>query len=194
MNKQKVWFTSDTHFGSERTLELSKRPFHSVKEMDESLIENWNSKVSDDDIVFHLGDFGNYEVSKKLKGKINLLYGNYERKDNLLDIEKCGRFSTIDTIESLLFTVNINDKGLPIDLILVHEPTNALDARNSLLPTDMILFGHIHGRQTFKKFPSKECFGMDVGVDAHHFYPISLDDVLFYKNACEFHYDEDVFI
>lgn len=29
----RIWFTSDTHFGSERTLRLSKRPFNSVEEM-----------------------------------------------------------------------------------------------------------------------------------------------------------------
>ena len=34
----KIWFTSDTHFSSERTLELSKRPFKSVEEMDKILI------------------------------------------------------------------------------------------------------------------------------------------------------------
>lgn len=41
----KVWFTSDTHFNSERTLELSKRPFKTVEEMNNVLIKNWNSVV-----------------------------------------------------------------------------------------------------------------------------------------------------
>ena len=77
----KIWFTSDTHFGSERTLQLSKRPFKSVKEMDEALIDNWNNTVGKDDIVFHLGDFGNYDVIKQLNGEITLIFGNYERKD-----------------------------------------------------------------------------------------------------------------
>ena len=35
-----LYFTSDTHFGSERTLELSRRPFNSVFEMDETIIKN----------------------------------------------------------------------------------------------------------------------------------------------------------
>ena len=55
----KIWFTSDTHFSSERTLELSKRPFKSVEEMDKILIENWNSVVGQNDTVYHIGDFGN---------------------------------------------------------------------------------------------------------------------------------------
>ena len=42
-NAPAKWFaTSDTHFGAERTLELSRRPFRNVGEMDLTLISNWN--------------------------------------------------------------------------------------------------------------------------------------------------------
>ena len=37
-----TWFTSDTHFGAERTLELSKRPFIDTFNMDMTLVSNWN--------------------------------------------------------------------------------------------------------------------------------------------------------
>ena len=50
------------------------------------------------------------------------------------------------------------------------------------------LFAHIHGRQMCKKL------GLDVGVDCHHFRPISIHDVLFYKEAIEKYYDHNVFI
>ena len=40
-----IWFTSDTHFGQQRTLNLSKRPFKGVREMNLSIIEKWNSLV-----------------------------------------------------------------------------------------------------------------------------------------------------
>ena len=79
----KIWFTGDTHFSSERTLELSKRPFRSVEEMDKILIENWNSVVGENDTVYHLGDFGNYEIIKQLNGSINLIKGNYDRNDEV---------------------------------------------------------------------------------------------------------------
>ena len=76
-----IWFTSDTHFGSQGTLKLSKRPFESVEEMDKAMIENWNEVVDKNDIIFHLGDFGNYEVVNKLNGNIVLILGNYEEID-----------------------------------------------------------------------------------------------------------------
>lgn len=54
----KFFFTSDTHFGEQRTLELSRRPFQNTAEMDKTIIDNWNKKVGKDDVVYHLGDFG----------------------------------------------------------------------------------------------------------------------------------------
>ena len=44
-NNKNIFYTSDTHFGSERALNLSKRPFNTVEEMDWKLIENWNKVV-----------------------------------------------------------------------------------------------------------------------------------------------------
>ena len=48
-----VYFTADTHFGFQRALEHSKRPFASVAVMDNILIDNWNSMIGRNDIVFH---------------------------------------------------------------------------------------------------------------------------------------------
>ncbi|MEY2701981.1 MAG: phage Bobb, partial [Bacteroidota bacterium] len=54
-----IFFTSDTHFFHEKMIDYEKtsRSFSSVEEMDEILISNWNSKITDNDIVYHLGDF-----------------------------------------------------------------------------------------------------------------------------------------
>ena len=51
-----IFFTADTHFGDHRTINIQKRPFASVGEMDAVLIERWNAMVGPDDIVWHLGD------------------------------------------------------------------------------------------------------------------------------------------
>lgn len=53
--------------------------------MNEVLIENWNNTVSNNDIVFHLGDFcfGNHAFWKyiinRLNGKIHLIIGNHKK-------------------------------------------------------------------------------------------------------------------
>ncbi|HMC90990.1 MAG TPA: metallophosphoesterase, partial [Allosphingosinicella sp.] len=52
-----IFFTSDSHFGDHRTLNIWKRPFASVAEMDAALLAAWNAAVGPEDEVWHLGDF-----------------------------------------------------------------------------------------------------------------------------------------
>jgi calcineurin-like phosphoesterase family protein len=175
-----VWFTADTHFNHRRTLELSKRPFKNVNEMNNVMIKNWNRVVGKHDTVIHLGDFGDYEFSHKLNGQIVLLFGNYERKD----VEQ-GIITKDDLINKYNFIIVHDDKmmlyrGLDETFYLVHEPLHMkLD--------EFYLFGHIHKLQMVKRK------GLNVGVDCHNFAPIDLETVKFYKNAILNHYDENVF-
>ena len=157
-----VYFTSDTHFSSHRALELSRRPFKNINQMDWYMIEKWNDTVVPGSKVFHLGDFGNEWALEYLSGKIIRLEGNYERKEGGTDLLK-------DYILG--------------DYYMCHEPLTA----QKKWPEYFGLFGHIHGRQRIKKF------GIDVGVDANNFKPMSLKDVEFYRTAItRGYYDAEV--
>ena len=50
------FYTSDLHFGHQRIIDLSYRPFATLDEMHATLVERWNSVVGDDDEVWVLGD------------------------------------------------------------------------------------------------------------------------------------------
>ena len=171
----KIWFTSDTHFSSDRALKLSKRPFKDTADMDWEMIKRWNSRVAPGDIVFHLGDFGEPWPLQYLNGNITLLEGNYEKAGyDRAKVESYG-VKIIDTPSFQLPEYKY---------ILCHEPTVGKEQKG---PDDFVLFGHIHGRQRVKEF------GVDVGVDANNFYPMSLDDVEFFRNAIDKgYYDQDV--
>lgn len=171
----KIFFTSDTHFASDRTLTLSKRPFSSTKEMDNKIINNWNKLINNDNIIYHLGDFGDEHIIKYLNGNIKLLPGNYDNDmiDKLssnCEIIKDGQILNFD------FAKNINFK-------LVHKPLITEHVCKKLF----FLFGHIHKLQMAKRN------GLNVGVDCHNFSPIDLDVISFYYNAIINHYDENVF-
>lgn len=86
MEKQKIFFTSDLHFGHENVIRFDNRPFNTVEEMDEEMIKRWNAKVGKGDIVYVLGDFiwkaaTNEAVSiiRRLNGQIILIKGNHDR-------------------------------------------------------------------------------------------------------------------
>ena len=49
--RQKIFVTSDLHFGHRNILKFCNRPFSDIKEMSEKLISNWNEVVGKNDIV-----------------------------------------------------------------------------------------------------------------------------------------------
>lgn len=79
-----TWFTSDTHFGHKNILqyEPEARPFSTIEEMHEVMIERWNSVVKPYDVVYHLGDFcfGKHwiAIAKTLNGRKKLVMGNHD--------------------------------------------------------------------------------------------------------------------
>lgn len=79
------FFTSDTHFGHRNIIRYSNRPFKDVPHMNEMIIQNWNSVVGEDDIIFHLGDvaLGSWEdwdgILTRLNGYKILVVGNHDR-------------------------------------------------------------------------------------------------------------------
>lgn len=81
------WFTSDTHFGHANILKYDHRPFASITEHDEALIQNWNAVVSPGDVVYHLGDVAWHRhvpdidlLLGRLHGTKILILGNHDEK------------------------------------------------------------------------------------------------------------------
>lgn len=82
------YYTADTHFG--HALMLSEtacaRPFADTREMDETIVRNWNAVVKPDDLVYHLGDFsmGLHDEQRvqslfnRLVGRKILILGNHD--------------------------------------------------------------------------------------------------------------------
>lgn len=173
----KFFFTSDSHFGQERTLKMSKRPFESVEEMDKTLIDNWNKTVTKDDIVFHLGDFGDLNTVKKLNGSIILVAGNYERDLTKEQALEYGFYNFSPYKEEC--SVSINEYSIA----MTHRPQDLTN--RTLTDFKLNLFGHVHKLQMVRTY------GLNVGCDCHNYAPIDLDTVLFYHNAINHYYDED---
>ena len=192
--KQNYFFTSDTHFSAQRTLLLSYRPFRDTDDMDLHLISNWNKKVTMNDIVYHLGDFGNQKIVHQLNfKKMYFLLGNYEKENyDVRELESDNRVTIIKNEEDAYF----EDPETNEYYNLVHEPlfetnsykgdlTNSLI--NDLIPDDFYLYGHIHRLQMVKRN------GINVGIDANRFEPMSIQEMRFLKGGIDEHFDENVF-
>ena len=51
-----VYFIADPHFGHVNAIRLCNRPFETIEEMNETLIQNWNERIHNNDTVYIVGD------------------------------------------------------------------------------------------------------------------------------------------
>lgn len=166
-----VFFTADHHFGHKNIIKYSNRPFESVQEMDETMIQRWNEKIKPGDEVYHLGDVGLCSPEKlrkildRLNGQKYLIKGNHEKSA----IACKEKFEWIKDYHELVVPDTEFEKGKQM-IVLFHY---ALRVWNAGHWGTYHLYGHSHGmledRSDFR------CF--DVGVDCHDFYPLSYEEV-----------------
>ena len=168
---EKVYFTSDTHFGHQNILQYAQRPFKNVTEMDELMIANWNQVVPADGTVYHLGDFCFGDAGKvakiieRLNGNIVLIKGNHDR-----NIEH----------NTQLFQEVYDQHALLIEgqrILLNHYPMLCYAGTYSSSKPTWQLFGHIHLKAggtgaDFKRMDYCLPYQYDVGTDLNDYAPI----------------------
>ena len=173
------WFTSDTHF-LDTDLKRHNRPFQSPEEGFITMINNINSSVKEDDILWHLGDvyLTDYQDEarrylSKIKCKnIILIKGNHD-DDNKLPILSNFFRKILDEWQGEI-------EG--IDLYMNHIPSKCPKSK-------FCLTGHVHDAWKVRKNL------INVGVDVHHYKPVSIEDIILYKNKMEDNtFDKESFI
>ena len=132
------YYISDLHFGHFNILNFDNRPFATVEEMENALISNWNSTVTNQDTVYILGDFcwGKepdwIRILDKLIGNKVLIRGNHDLKNMSTKLK--SKFADIKDCKE------INDNGRIV--IMCHYPFLAYN--HSFDPNVFMLFGHVH--------------------------------------------------
>ena len=166
----KIWVTSDTHFGHTNIIKYCNRPYSNVAEMDNALITNINSLVAQEDTLIHAGDFcfGDYNAIINYRKRINcqnihLVLGNHDRmiKANRFRLENI--FKTVDDyrvikVGNQIYIIN----HYPIDI----ERSQEKQVHMLKLIANCgakYLFGHTHKSEPY-----------NIGVDAHNYFPILL--------------------
>lgn len=157
-----TFVTSDTHFNHGKIIEYCNRPFSDVEEMNEKIIENWNSVVGKNDIVWHLGDFALGDKKKipelvnRLNGRINLVMGNH-------DHNKIGFYYDAGFHRVYDRKVIIQDY-----IILSHAPMEFVKQ-----PWFNIA-GHVHDCSMYNTLSENGCI---VCMERWNYKPVSLDEI-----------------
>lgn len=157
MTSSKTFFISDTHFGHKNIIKYCHRPFKSVEEMNEAIINNWNRVVGKEDTVFFVGDFcfGDCrKYLKELKGHITFIKGNHDH--NMI-----GR-----KYRTVKYTWFISP-GMPF--YITHDPKDAYNSKT------WSITGHTHNIGPFIDYDKKI---INVSVEQINYTPIRIEEII----------------
>ena len=188
---QRLWFCSDTHYNHSNICKSTTkwvdaddvtRDFKSLDHMNDTIVNNINSVVGEDDILFHLGDFsfGGFESIEEFRNRIickniHLVLGNHDHhiernKNNIQRLfTSVNHYVNLDVRRPNLYKKAEMDK---YKIILMHFPIASWDGMKD---GAIHLHGHVHLPNHLRVADGK---AMDVGVDGNFLEPISLDNVL----------------
>lgn len=177
---KKIFFTSDLHLGHNKEFIWGPRGFSSLHEMENKIVENWNSVVAQDDDIYILGDLimGTNDPLKKVRdvNLLNSLNGNkYIIMGNHDSDEKCALYSLCNNVVEVVLAKRIKLGGYR--LFLSHFPafTENYDDEGSLKKCCINLHGHTHFKE---KFFEERPLMYHVGLDAHGCFPVSLNEII----------------
>jgi calcineurin-like phosphoesterase family protein len=174
------YFTADWHLGHDNIRRYCNRPFPDVAAMDAGIIARCNEKVGATDTLFVLGDI-TFRAARGLDEylaqvncrNIYLVFGNHDPRT------KRGRFRITDP-EAQLHKLFVKvDKAMTIRVMLHDDPVYiylhhyACKVWDKSFHGSWHLYGHSHGNLT----DDPNSLSMDVGVDLHDFYPLSLLEI-----------------
>ena len=174
-----VFFTSDLHFGHANIIKHCNRPFSSVEEMDRTLIENWNARVSEGDNIYILGDlmFKNTNPPeyylKRLKGRKHLIIGNHDL--SWINDELLKKYFV--SVDNLLYMTTGK-----VQCTLCHYPMLLWPHHKKCY----MVFGHIHNdtKTDCWDYIAKSEVMFNAGVDVNNYFPVTFDEMV--ANNIEF--------
>ena len=161
--KSKVFLIADTHFNHKKIIDYCKRPFISTEDMNNVLIDNWNKKVSTDDLIIHVGDFGlgSFEELKVIFDRLNgikyLVMGNHDLIGGCKFYKKLG----FERVYKKQFQFG--------KYIFSHKPVKVEDGYINI-------YGHIHNSPIPKEFNDSK--HICISVERINYSPIELEELL----------------
>jgi calcineurin-like phosphoesterase family protein len=193
----KIFYISDAHIGDEnKGLIFDNKPFKTLEEHDQAIIDNWNSVVSDEDIVYTLGDMyvgpkeNMYDYIKQLKGRKVCIRGNHTYKEFPENVASL--------FEEICDYKEIDDEGRFV--VLSHYPM--ISYNKAYFPTTYMLHGHTHNledQQFIKKLVKKlktirgsksegflncgNIYNVGVMMPYMNYFPRTLDEIIMKSEA-----------
>jgi calcineurin-like phosphoesterase family protein len=172
-----IYLTSDLHFNHDKEFLYVPRGFKNIEDMNNTIIQNFNSIISYDDDVYILGDLmlggadkheEGLELISALNGKLHLVRGNHDTD------KRWAAYKSLPNVVEMENAIYLKYNGY--HFYMSHFPTMTANLEKETLKQCTInLFGHTHQKTNFyNEIP----FMYHVGVDSHNCMPVCLDDAI----------------
>lgn len=173
------WFTADFHLGMTDILRFENRPFSTIDEMNQALLESCFDRASADDVIIHVGDLASFKQDRSNKG---------------LDVKPAEIIATIPaTFLNIRGNHDINNKVKSIcesmrirlgkkfpDVSLSHYPSYDRRANTSFRQGDIHICGHVHGKWKHCLDMTNQVLNINVGVDVWKYKIVSEFELIQY--------------
>lgn len=174
-----IYFTSDTHFHHKNIIKYCDRPYEDVNHMNSDIIDKINERVGRHDTLYHAGDlsFSDIEATKDILCRItckdiHLVLGNHD------DAKACFQLLREGWLKSVQYYLEIRRPKADRhrrQICIMHYP---MAVWNKCHRGSIHLFGHSHGtHNAWRNEHMPNSLSMDIGVDCHNYYPISLEEI-----------------
>jgi len=165
-----IFYTSDLHLGHKNIIKLCNRPFFTLEEMNDTLISNWNNRITNADSIYIVGDLmflsatDPDELLMRLKGKKHLIIGNHDKSwMRKVDLDK--HFVSIDSLK-----VFSNGR---CKITLCHYPMMSFEGK-------YLIYGHIHNNMppTFGPLLRTMENAINACVEVNNYTPATFDELI----------------
>lgn len=175
--------TSDLHFFHKNIPTYcpdSRGDFNSIDHMNMTIVSNINSRVTDNDRLYILGDIGFggdmgaiVEILKMINGEKVIVWGNHDDRLKKSDVflNNKALMGVVETHELLREQHKID--GIKRSFTMCHFPLSSwADSRHGSIH----IHGHLHSNQLTKLHPTKR--RLDVGLDGNNLMPYSFEEIV----------------
>ena len=174
-----IYFTSDFHFNHQKPFIYEPRGFSTPEEMNDCIIQNFNSIVKFDDDVYVLGDLmlggaerhqDGLDLISALNGKLHIVRGNHDSD------KRWEGYKTLHNVVEMENSIYVKHKGYHFYLSHYPSVTSNYDYDKPLKARLLNLCGHSHTQNPFTH--SEIGYIYHVELDCQNMKPISVDTVI----------------
>jgi len=167
------YLISDLHLDHDNIIDYCDRPYNSVEEMNEALVENWNATVDPDDEVLYGGDLtirssaaAVLDWLEELNGDIVFLMGNHDN-------------TVFEGLENVSFVEEYTFEHRGVPFTVVHDPADGPSS-----PTGWLLHGHHHNNWPDRfPFVDHDTRRVNFSVELLDYRPLAIDRLVDYLAA-----------